>query len=226
MPMQHVLFIVTNARSIGPNDRATGYYFPEIAHPWAVLEDAGVAVDFASIEGGEPPADGYEESDAIQARFKASRAFRRLAQSRPLGEVDVTAYDAVFVPGGLGPMVDMARNSEVDEALARAWDGGLVVSAVCHGPVALLNTRLADGTALIDGRELTGFSNAEEAGYAKDDVPFMLETALKEAGAVFTAADPWAAHVVVDDRLVTGQNPASAEGVGEAIVRLLRDGDA
>lgn len=222
MPTQHVLFIVTNAGSIGPKNRATGYYFPEIAHPWTVLEDAGVAVAFASIEGGEPPEDGYDESDAVQARFKASRAFRRLAQSRPLREIDVTAYDAVFVPGGLGPMVDMARNPRVEEALARAWDGGLVVGAVCHGPVALLDTRLSDGTSLVHGRKLTGFSNAEEEGYAKDDVPFMLETALREQGAVFTAADPWAAHVVVDDRLVTGQNPASAEGVGEAIERLLR----
>lgn len=226
MSAKRILFVVTNAASIGPANRATGYFFPEIAHPWAVLEDAGVAVDFASLTGGAPPEDGYDDSDEVQARFKGSKAFERLAQSQPLSDVDVTTYDAVFVPGGLGPMVDMARNPLVNEALARAWDAGLVVGAVCHGPVALLDARLADGTALIHGKQLTGFSNAEEEGYALEDVPFLLETALREQGAVFSEAEPWAPHVVVDGRLVTGQNPASAEGVGEALAQLLLQNDA
>lgn len=221
MSTPHILFIVSSATVIGPNNRQTGYYFPEVAHPWAVLEGAGVAVDFVTVSGGNPNPDGYDESDKTQADFSVSKAFERLAQSRPLGEVEVTAWDAIFVPGGLGPMVDMYQNPTVSKAIARAWDNELVVGAVCHGPVALLNVRLADGTLLAEGRELTGFSSGEEEDYAKDDVPFMLETALRQQGARYSKGDDWSSHVAVDGRLVTGQNPSSAEAVGESILELL-----
>jgi putative intracellular protease/amidase len=221
MSVKHVLFVVTNAAVIGPNHRATGFFFPEIAHPFDVLDQAGIAVEYASPAGGKPPEDGFDGSDRVQADFLASDSYRRLARSRKLSEVDVLDYDAVFFPGGLGPMVDITGNPEVQDAVRRAWDGGKVVAAVCHGPSALLGVTLDDGTPLLRGRRVAGFSKAEEDGYARSDVPFDLETALRAAGALYESADAWQPKRVVDGRLITGQNPASGHLVGEAIVEAL-----
>ncbi|WP_109476216.1 type 1 glutamine amidotransferase domain-containing protein [Paraburkholderia sp. C35] len=223
MTVKHALFILTNAAEIGPNKRATGYYYPEVAHPFEVLDAAGIAVEFASPQGGNPPFDGYDGDDAVQRTFSESAAVRRMAHSRKLSEVDVLDYDAIFFPGGLGPMVDIANDPDVKRAVLRAWNGGKIVAAVCHGPVALLGVNLDDGTPLVKGRQLTSFSNAEEEGYAKADVPFMLEDALREAGAQYASTDPWQEKVVVDGRLITGQNPASGSAVGEAIVAALQE---
>jgi putative intracellular protease/amidase len=221
MNMKHVLFILTNTSHIGPNNRATGYFFPEVAHPVEVFDHAGVAVEFASPLGGTPPEDGYDESDPSQLAFRNSLAIRRMARSRKLSEVDVRDYDAIFFPGGLGPMVDIATDPEVKQAVARAWDAGKIVAAVCHGPAALLGVKLEDGSALLQGRKLTSFSNAEEAGYAQADVPFLLEDALKAEGAEYSSADVWQNKVVLDGRLMTGQNPASGGPLAEAIVAAL-----
>jgi putative intracellular protease/amidase len=222
MSVKHVLFVVTNAGKIGPHDRATGFFFPEIAHPFEVLDQAGVAVEFASLLGGQTPHDGFDGNDPAQAAFLDSAAFRRLNRSRKLSEVDVLDYDAVFFPGGLGPMVDITGNPEVQALVRRAWDAGKIVSAVCHGPAAFLGVTLEDGTPLVRGRQVTGFSTAEEDGYARADVPFDLESALREEGGVYEAADPWQPHLKVDGRLITGQNPASGTLVGEAIAAALR----
>lgn len=223
MSVKNVLFVVTNATVIGPQRRATGFFFPEIAHPFDVLDRAGIAVEFASPLGGKPPEDGFDANDPAQAAFLASSAYRRLAHSRKLSEVDVRDYDAVFFPGGLGPMVDITGNPEVQAAVRRAWDAGKVVAAVCHGPSALLGVRLDDGTPLVQGRRVAGFSKAEEDGYARPDVPFDLETALRAEGALYESAAPWQPQALVDGRLITGQNPASGTLVGEAIVRALRE---
>ncbi|HXQ99803.1 MAG TPA: type 1 glutamine amidotransferase domain-containing protein [Pseudomonas sp.] len=221
MSIKHVLFILTNAAQIGPNQRPTGYFFPEVAHPYDVFAQAGVAVEYASLLGGTPPEDGYDESDPAQLAFRNSAAIRRMSRSRKLSEVDVLDYDAVFFPGGLGPMVDLAHNPEIKAAVERAWNGGKIVAAVCHGPVALLGATLDDGSALISGRKLTGFSDDEEIGYAQADVPFLLETALRAEGAEYSSADVWQVKVVVDGRLMTGQNPASAGPLAEAMVQAL-----
>lgn len=224
MSVPYVLFIVTNAAKIGPHDRRTGFFFPEIAHPFEVFDGAGVAIDFASPLGGATPDDGYDEKDAAQRAFRESSAIRRLNRSRKLSEVDVLDYDAIFVPGGLGPMVDITGNPEVQRAVLRAWNGGKLVTAVCHGPSAFLGVKLDDGTPLVRGRRLTAFSKAEEDGYAKADVPFMLETALRDEGAKFESVDPWQPKVVVDGRLMTGQNPASGGPLAKEIVAALRKG--
>lgn len=221
MSVKHVLFVVTNAGKIGPNERATGFYFPEIAHPVEVLEKAGIAVEYASPQGGRSPEDGFDAADHAQAEFRASASYRRLAKSRKLSEVDVLDYDAIFFPGGLGPMVDITGNPEVQQAVRRAWDGGKVVAAVCHGPAALLGVKLEDGTPLVRGRKLAGFSTAEEDGYARADVPFDLERALRAEGALYESAEPWQPKLAVDGRLITGQNPASGALVGQAIVEAL-----
>ena len=218
MSVKHVLFILTNAAEIGPNKRPTGYFFPEVAHPFEVFDAAGIAVEYASPLGGNPPSDGYDESDPAQRAFRDSQAIRRMAHSRKLSEVDVLDYDAIFFPGGLGPMVDIATDPDVKRAVLRAWNGGRIVAAVCHGPAALLGVTLADGSPLVRGRRLTSFSNAEEDGYARADVPFLLEDALRAEGGEFSAVDPWQPKVVVDGRLMTGQNPASGGPLAEAIV--------
>jgi putative intracellular protease/amidase len=223
MTVKHVLFILTNAAEIGPNKRVTGYYYPEVAHPFEVLDAAGIAVEYASPLGGNPPFDGYDGTDPAQRAFSESAAVRRMAHSRKLSEVDVLDYDAIFFPGGLGPMVDIADDPEVKRAVLRAWNGGKLVAAVCHGPVALLGVKLDDGTPLVQGRRLTSFSNAEEEGYAKTDVPFMLEDALREAGADYSSTDAWQPKVVVDGRLITGQNPASGAPLAEALVAALQE---
>ncbi|TFW20625.1 type 1 glutamine amidotransferase domain-containing protein [Duganella callida] len=222
MRLKHVLFIVTNTHEIGPHKRKTGYFFPEIAHPVEVFEKHGYAVEYSSPLGGAPSDDGYDEKDPAQLAFRHSKSIRRLAHSRKLADVDVLDYDVVFVPGGLGPMADIATDADVKAALARAWDGGMIVAAVCHGPCSLLNVKLGDGSSLLAGRKVTGFSNKEEDGYARDDVPFMLEDALKAEGAQYSSADPWQPKVVLDGRLMTGQNPASGGPLAEEIVKALR----
>ncbi|WP_020652264.1 type 1 glutamine amidotransferase domain-containing protein [Massilia niastensis] len=153
---------------------------------------------------------------------EAARAALGLARSRKLSDLDVLDYDAIFFPGGLGPMVDIATDPEVKRAVARAWDAGRIVAAVCHGPAALLGVTLEDGAPLVRGRKLTAFSNEEEAGYAQADVPFNLEDALRAEGADYAAAAAWQEKVVVDGRLLTGQNPASGGPLAEAIVDALR----
>jgi putative intracellular protease/amidase len=223
MSIKHVLFVVTNAAEIGPHRRPTGFFFPEIAHPLEALEKAGIAVEFASPQGGKPFEDGFDANDPIQVEFLHSAAYRRLSRSRKLSDVDVLDYDAVFFPGGLGPMVDITGNPEVQAAVRRAWDGGKVVAAVCHGPAALLGVKLEDGTPLVRGRKVAGFSTAEEDGYARPDVPFDLETALREEGALYASAAPWQPQLMVDGRLITGQNPASGTLVGQAIAAALRE---
>jgi putative intracellular protease/amidase len=219
----YVLFVVTNAAVIGPHNRPTGFFFPEIAHPARVLDRAGVAVEFASPQGGKPPEDGFDADDEEQTAFLDSKAYRRLSRSRTLSEVDVTDYDAVFFPGGLGPMVDITGNPEVQATVIKAWDAGMIVSAVCHGPSAFLGVTLEDGSPLVRGRKLTSFSWAEEDGYAEKDVPFDLEAALRDEGALYEATEPWHSHVVVDGRLLTGQNPQSGTAIGEALVEALKD---
>jgi len=219
----YVLFVVTNAAVIGPNHRPTGFFFPEIAHPVEVLDRAGAAVEFASPAGGTPPEDGFDGDDPAQVAFRDGKAHRRLSRSRKLSEVDVLDYDAVFFPGGLGPMVDITGNPEVQAVVAAAWNAGMIVSAVCHGPSAFLGVTVDDGTPLVRGRKLTSFSAAEEDGYAQDDVPFDLEKALRDEGALYESTDPWQPKLVVDGRLITGQNPQSGTVVGEALVDALRN---
>lgn len=222
MTVPHVLFVLTNTRKIGPHDRTTGFFFPEVAHPFEVFDAAGVTVEYASPLGGSPPEDGYDETDAAQRAFRASASYRRMSRSRKLSEVDVLDYDAIFFPGGLGPMVDIAKDAEVKRAVLRAWNAGKIVAAVCHGPAALLGVKLDDGTPLVRGRKLAAFSNAEEDGYAKADVPFRLEDALREEGAQHESAAPWQTKVIVDGRLMTGQNPASGGPLAKEIVAALR----
>ncbi|MET3930176.1 putative intracellular protease/amidase [Lysobacter sp. OAE881] len=222
MATKYVLFVATNTAHIGPNKRPTGFFFPEIAHPFEALDEAGIAVEFATLKGGKPPEDGFDEKDKGQTDFLGSAAYGRLGHSRRLKDVDVLNYDAIFFPGGLGPMADIATDPDVKKAVRRMWDAGKIVSAVCHGPCAFLGVELEDGSPLVRGRKLTSFSTAEEDGYARADVPFDLETALRDEGAEHSSVTPWQPKLVVDGRLITGQNPASGTLVGKAIAEALQ----
>ncbi|MET0412095.1 MAG: type 1 glutamine amidotransferase domain-containing protein [Polyangiaceae bacterium] len=222
MRVPYILFILTNAAKIGPLNRATGYFFAEVAHPFKVFDGAGIAIDFASPKGGTIPEDAYDEEDPADFAFKNSLAYRRMNRSRKLSEIDVTDYDAIFFPGGLGPMVDIVQDADVKRAVARAWSAERIVGAVCHGPAAFLGVTLENGAPLVRGRRLTSFSQAEEDNYAKADVPFSLEGALRDAGAIYEATSPWQPKVMVDGRLMTGQNPQSAGALAQAIAHVLR----
>jgi putative intracellular protease/amidase len=219
---QHVLFIVTNAAIIGPRSRKTGFFFAEVAHPFEVLDEAGIAVEFASIAGGWTPYDAYDEKDEAQKKFLESKAFRRLNRSRKLSDVDAADDDAILIPGGLGPMVDIARNAEVQKAVVRSWSTGKIVTAVCHGPCSLLGVDLGDGVPFVRGKKLTAFSKKEEFDYARDDVvPYELEDALRAEGAEYSSTENWKPKVVVDGRLMTGQNPASAGPMAKELLAAL-----
>src|SRR5215470_16418416 len=219
---QHVLFIVTNAAIIGPHNRKTGFFFAEVAHPFEVLDEAGIAVELASVAGGWTPYDAYDEKDQAQKKFLEDKAFRRLNRSRKLSEIDAADYDAILIPGGLGPMVDIARNPEVQHAVWRAWETGKIVSAVCHGPCGLLGVKLGDGTPLVKGKRLTSFSKKEEFDYAREDVAYELEDALRAEGAEYSSTANWEPKVVVDGRLITGQNPASAGPLAKELLAALK----
>ncbi len=217
-----VLIIVSNANSIGPENRRTGTFLPEVAHPYAEFDKADFQIDFASLNGDTPYLDGLNlANDPENLSFLTGDGWVAMQQAKKLDDVDVSTYDAIFVPGGLAPMVDMPENPLLKKVIAETYERNAVVGAVCHGPVSLLNVKLSDGSYLISGKKITSFTTAEEDNYARPDVPFDLQTALADQGAIFQEASPWSANSIQDGNLVTGQNPASAKGVSEKIVALL-----
>ena len=217
-----VLIIVSNANEIGPNNRRTGTFLSEVAHPYAEFENAGYQINFASLTGESPFLDALNlADDPDNLKFLTGKGWEGMHKAAKLSEVDVNNYDAVFIPGGLAPMVDMPENAELKKVIAHAYERNAVVGAVCHGPVSLLNVTLSDGTYLVDGKNIASFTTEEEDNYARADVPFDLQTALTEQGAIFHAAEAWSANSITDGNLVTGQNPASAKGVGKKMVAIL-----
>jgi len=217
-----ILFVVTSTEKIGPKNRASGYEFSEVAHPYLVFVSNQVHVDFASIKGGKPPEDGFDSQDSGSAIFRDSNGFKDIKSSQRLSEVDLDKYDAVFFPGGLGPMVDMLEDPDVKKTIAHFHENDQVVGAVCHGPVALLNVKLSDGSLLLQGKRVSAFTTAEEVGHSEHDVPFMLDRELVAQGAIHSQSEPFGKHVVSDGKLVTGQNPASAMGVAQEMLKKMR----
>lgn len=220
-----VLIIVSNANAIGPRNRRTGNFLPEVAHPYAEFEKAKYQIDFASLSGETPYLDALNlANDPANLAFLVGPGWASMQKARKLSDVDVGRYDAIFMPGGLAPMVDMPEHPLLKKVIKETYERGAVVGAVCHGPVSLLNVKLSDGSYLVAGKNISSFTDAEEENYAKADVPFMLESALTKQGAIFHKAEPWAPCSIADGKLVTGQNPASAKGVGEKMVGLLGAG--
>ena len=226
--MKKALIVVTSHDRLGDTGKQTGYYLPEVTHPYYALLDAGVEVDIASPKGGEAPMDSSsgDRTDAANARFLDTPADRdKVARTTALAAVDPGTYDAILFAGGHGTMWDFREDRDVQRLAAAIHENGGVVAAVCHGPAALVDVRLSSGDYLVAGKRVTGFSNdEEEAAKLTRVVPFLLESSLVERGARYEKAEGlWKEHVVTDGRLVTGQNPASAAGVGREVARLVTE---
>jgi putative intracellular protease/amidase len=222
--MKNILFVVTNADTIGTGNIKTGYEFSEIADPYFEFVNAGFTIDFASINGGATPEYGYDEKQSNSKLFRESKGFAQLNDSLKLENIAIKKYDAIFFPGGLGPMVDMVNNNVLKNTISQFYKSGKIISAVCHGTVAFLHVKLNDGTFLINGKRITCFSSKEEEikkHFVGSVIPFLLDEALKKHGAVYSKAAPFEQHVVIDKNIITGQNPPSASAVAKAIIESL-----
>lgn len=217
-----ILFVLTSHDRKGTEP--SGYYLSEVSHPHEVLTKAGWSIDFVSPKGGKPSVDGLDLKDPVNAKFWNDPALRGAVEStKKPSDVKAEDYAAIFYAGGHATMWDFPDDAALAALAARIYEQGGVVAAVCHGSAALVNVKLSDGTYLVAGKDVAAFTNDEERAVKLDAiVPFLLADKLVERGARHLPADNWKSQVVVSERLVTGQNPASATGVGEAIARLLR----
>lgn len=220
-----VLFIITSCNVKGATGIPTGFNLSEVTHPLEKLEASGIAVDIASIKGGEAPLDGLEDfNDPVNARYWADTDFRAsIANTLKLDDAKASDYDAIFFAGGHGTMWDFPDSSPVLKLVPEFYESGKIVSAVCHGPAALVNVKLSDGSYLISGKNVAAFTNGEEEEVQSTNVvPFLLQDALIKHGAIYKHAPNWNNNIAIDGRLITGQNPQSAASVGEAIVKMLK----
>lgn len=227
-----VLAVLSSYGYIEAAKRPTGWYLPELAHPYDVLTSKGAEITTASPKGGVAPLDPSSveafKEDAAATQFLNTKqaVWEQTAKlSSFVGAGAAQEFDALFYPGGFGPMFDLATDAESQALIAEFVAAGKPVAAVCHGPVVLAGVKTAAGRHLVDGKRVTGFSNAEEEFTGiKEYLPFLLEDRLKEAGGRYEkAAEPWAENVVVEDggKLITGQNPGSSKAVGEALAKSL-----
>lgn len=217
-----VLIVVSGEGKDGGKERP-GYEFDELSQAWLVFKANGLAVEVASPNGGPVEPDKYNPAEPFNAALLAdTQAMQQLADTRATASLDAGDYAAVYVVGGKGAMFDLPRDPALQRLLGRLWDNGGIVAAVCHGPAALADVRLADGSLLVAGRQLTGFTNEEETVFGKKwaaQFPWLLEDALQQRGARWHEAPLMMPKLVVDGRLITGQNPYSTTAVAEAIVR-------
>ncbi|KAA9001919.1 type 1 glutamine amidotransferase domain-containing protein [Affinibrenneria salicis] len=224
---QRILFVLTSHDRKGAADDAGaapgGFYLSEVAHPHRVLADAGYGVDFVSPRGGKTHVDGLDLDDPINAAFWHDADLRSAAgNTLAPAQVEPDDYAAIFYAGGHAAMWDFPDSAELAAIATRIYDRGGVVAAVCHGPAGLVNIRLSDGRHLVAGKDVAAFTNDEERAVGLyGTVPFLLADALQARGARHISAPDFQPQVVVSERLVTGQNPASARGVAEAMLPLL-----
>jgi putative intracellular protease/amidase len=223
-----VLFVVTSHNKLGDTDNKTGFWWEELATPYRALKEAGHVVAFASPKGGRPPHDpsSLEELDETPADVEwfmmNDEAMDKLERTQLLSSVELTAFDAVFFPGGHGPMWDLASNDSLGKKLRKANDEGVLIAAVCHGPAALLSANTPDGNPVLDNREVTGFSNEEEQGVGLEEVvPFLLESKLRKQAKSYDKAPSGKQFVIRDGNLITGQNPGSSAAVANELLEAL-----
>jgi putative intracellular protease/amidase len=222
-----ILIVLTSHDQLGNTGKKTGFWLEEFAAPYYVLKDAGAAITLASPKGGQPPLD--PKSDLPESLTELTKRFRKdkaaqaeLANTKKLSDVSADDFDAVFYPGGHGPMWDMPDN-KISIALIEAFvKADKPVGAVCHAPAAIVNVRGKDGEYLVKSKHVTGFTNAEEEAVGLSNVvPFLLEDRLKERGGLYSKGADWAPYVQVDGKLVTGQNPASSRPAAQELLKLL-----
>jgi putative intracellular protease/amidase len=218
-----ILLVLTSHDELGATGKKTGAYLAEVAHPYEVFTARGFTVDFASPKGGRPPLDGLDKIDAISQRFLDDQAVQaRLATTLRPDQVDPAQYAAIVYAGGHGTAWDFPGDVGLATIARSIYERGGVVAAVCHGPAALVNVTLSDGTYLVAGKEVAAFTNSEEKAVGLDQVvPFLLADELVKRGAIHRPVADWQPQVVVSDRLVTGQNPQSATALAEAVATLV-----
>lgn len=220
------LIVVTSNERLGNTKDKTGWYLSEVSHIYYPLVEAGFIVDFASPKGGEAPMEENSRKldDPLNKRFVEELDLKDTLETIPMSEVDPEEYQVVHYAGGHGTMWDFPDNEDINLVTSTIYQNGGIVSAVCHGPAAFTGVKLSDGKYLVEGKEVSSFTDAEEKEVKKDKiVPFLLESKLREIGAKVKTGKNWADQVVVSERLITGQNPQSAASVGKSIVRLFND---
>lgn len=223
---ERVLIVLTSHTELGNTGKKTGFWLPELTHPYYEFIEAGYTVDVASIEGGMAPLDGKifeEEEDEYNQRFlDDAKLMAKVMRSIPIADINPDDYQVVLYSGGSGPMWDFPNNPDINRISKSIYEKNGIVSAVCHGTVALVNVTLSDGSLLIANKRIAGFTNKEEADLGTTEiVPFLLQDKLIEQGAIFVEGKAWQENVVVEGRLITGQNPASAKKVAQSIIEKL-----
>jgi len=222
-----ILMVLTSHDKLGDTGKPTGFWLEEFAAPWYVFRDAGIEVTLASPAGGQPPLDPKSDEPDAQTeatdRFRAdSAAQQALASTQRLSEINIDDYDAVFYPGGHGPLWDLAEDRHSVALIEKYWASGKPVATVCHAPGVLRHAKKPDGTPLVQGKRVTGFTNSEEDGVGLTNVvPFLVEDALKQNGGQFERTDDWGEFAITDGHLITGQNPASSAIAAQELVKLL-----
>ena len=222
-----VLFVLTSHSELGNTGKKTGFWVEEFAAPYYVMADKGVDITIASPKGGQPPIDPASEAPDAQTestkRYYADTELKeKVATTKILADVTAEDFDAIFYPGGHGPLWDLYDDRNSIELIQNFWAAGKPVAAVCHAPSALLNVKDENGEPLVKGKKVTGFTNTEEEGVKLTDVvPYLLEDELKAKGGLYSKGSDWSSHVVEDGMLITGQNPASSEEAAEKLLALL-----
>lgn len=224
----NILMVLTSHDTLGDTGKKTGFWLEEFAAPYFVFKDAGANITLASPKGGQPPIDPMSDSDDAQTddtrRFKDdAEAQKHLASTQKLSDVQIDGFDAIFYPGGHGPLWDLAEDGDSKRLIEAFAAADLPIGAVCHAPAVFRHTNGADGKPLVSGRRVTGFTNTEEDGVGLTDVvPFLVEDMLKANGGNYEKGDDWASFVLRDGKLVTGQNPASSAEAARDMLTLLK----
>ncbi|MET3879778.1 putative intracellular protease/amidase [Chitinophaga sp. OAE865] len=225
--MKKILIVVTSFSEVKSTGHKTGTWLEEFATPYYLFTDKGIQVTIASPAGGKAPVDPKStapeySTEAVKRFLKDPAAQERLEHTVPLKTVHAADYDAVFYPGGHGPMWDLAENATSVQLIETFYAAGKPVALVCHAPAALKNVKDKNGAPLVKGKKVAGFTNSEEvAGQTTAEVPFSLEDMLKEHGASYVKGADWQPFAVADGHLITGQNPASAQLTGEKVIAAL-----
>ncbi|MBQ1782023.1 MAG: type 1 glutamine amidotransferase domain-containing protein [Gammaproteobacteria bacterium] len=226
--MKKVLMVLTSHDQLGNTGLKTGFWLEEFAAPYYVFKDAGLEITLASPKGGQPPLDPKSDEPDFQTeathRFRAdAAAVAQLGATLPLAEVNVGDFDAVFYPGGHGPLWDLAEDARSIALIEATVAAGKPLGAVCHAPGIFRHTKNADGSPLVKGRQVTGFTNTEEdAVQLSAIVPFLVEDMLKGHGGDYSKGPDWHPYAVVDGNLITGQNPASSSLVAEKMLAAMQ----
>jgi putative intracellular protease/amidase len=219
-----ILMVLTSHDQLGTTGEKTGFWLEEFAAPYYVFKDAGAEITIASPKGGQPPLD--PKSDEPDFQTDATRKFKKdtdaqtvLANTLILGDISAADYDAVFYPGGHGPLWDLAEDRSSIDLIETMFAAGKSVAAVCHAPAVFRHTKAPDGSSLIEGKSVTGFSNSEEeAVQLTKVVPFLLEDELVLKGGNYSKSSDWHPYVITDGNLITGQNPSSSEQTAQALL--------